>query len=150
MATDRLDSEVGAALTGAHLAEMEHRYGAGDEEDGLVPEQLAAPHGTFLVAWIDGVAVGCGGLRRIKPGIGEIKRMYVAPSTRRAGVARTILAELETHARSLTYTLLKLETGIKQPEAIELYLSAGYELIEPYGVYQDSPLSRCYSKVLDP
>ena len=148
LAVERIDGPSGSALAAAHLAEMVHRYGAEDEEDGLVPDQLALPHGTFLVAWIDDIAVGCGGLRRIEPGVGEIKRMYVAPSARRSGVARSILTELETNARAFGCTLLKLETGIKQPEAIALYESHGYVLIEPYGVYRDSPLSRCFAKEL--
>jgi GNAT superfamily N-acetyltransferase len=149
LAVDRLDSVAGATLAGAHLAEMERRYGAEDEEDGLVPDQLAPPHGTFLVAWLDDEAVGCGGLRCIEPGVGEIKRMYVAPSVRRSGVARMILTELEVNAHAFGYARLKLETGIKQPEAIALYESHGYEQIEPYGVYKDSPLSRCYAKDID-
>jgi GNAT superfamily N-acetyltransferase len=128
---------------------MERRYGAEDEWDGLVPDQLAPPHGTFLIAWLDEEAVGCGGLRRIEASVGEIKRMFVAPAARRSGVARTILTELETTARALGYTLLKLETGIKQPEAIALYESHGYEPIEAYGVYRDSPLSRCFAKMLE-
>ena len=145
---DRLDSATGVALADALMAELEVRYGGPDEADGLHADQLAPPNGTFLVAWIDDEAVGCGGLRQLESGVGEIKRMYVAPSARRAGVARTVLTELEQTARSLGYKHLKLETGTEQPEAIELYLSTGYEQIEPYGVYKDSPLSRCYAKVL--
>jgi len=148
LAVDRLDSEVGTALADALGAEIEVRYGSPDEPDGLHPDQLAPPHGTFLVAWRSDEAVGCGGLRQLEPGVGEIKRMYVAPTARRAGVARIVLTELEQSAQALGYKRLKLETGTKQPEAIELYLSTGYEQVEPYGVYKDSPLSRCYAKNL--
>jgi GNAT superfamily N-acetyltransferase len=145
---ERIDEPPGTALAAAHLAEMEVRYGEPDEWDGLGPDQLAAPHGTFLVAWIDDVAIGCGGLRRIDDATGEIKRMFVAADARRRGVARALLAELEATARSLGYTRLILETGVKQPEAIALYQAHGYEPIEPYGVYKDSPLSRCFGKSL--
>ncbi len=148
LAVDRLDSVTGAALAAALVAELEVRYGSPDEADGLQPDQLAPPHGTFLVAWRGDEAVGCGGLRQLEPVVGEIKRMYVAPSARRAGVARTVLTELERTAHALGYKHLKLETGTKQPEAIELYLSTSYEQIEPYGVYRNSPLSRCYAKDL--
>jgi hypothetical protein len=41
-----------------------------------------------------------------------------------------------------------LETGVRQPEAIALYESAGYDAIEPYGFYKNAPLSRCYAKDL--
>ena len=145
---DRLDSAAGVALAAAHLAEMMLRYGEEDEPDGLEPDQLALPHGAFLVAWQGVTAVGCGGLRRIDPHVGEIKRMYVAPASRRSGVARAILTELEVQALDLGYERLILETGTKQPEAIALYSSHGYEQIKPYGVYRDSPFSRCFAKNL--
>jgi len=145
---DRLDSPVAVALTSAHLAEMEVRYGEPDEWDGLDPDQLAAPHGTFVIAWLEDVAAACGGLRRIDDATGEIKRMFVAADARRRGIARAVLAELEATARSIGYTRLVLETGVKQPEAIALYESQGYEPVTPYGVYKDSPLSRCFAKIL--
>jgi GNAT superfamily N-acetyltransferase len=146
VAVDRLDSPVGAALVKALLEELVVRYGAEDELDGLRAEQLAPPHGTFLVAWIDDDAVGCGGVRRIDDATGEIKRMFVAESARRRGVARAVLGELERTARALGYQRLILETGTMQPEAIALYESHGYDPIEPYGAYKDSPMSRCYAK----
>jgi GNAT superfamily N-acetyltransferase len=127
---------------------MEGRYGQPDELDGLAAAQLTPPSGTFIVAWMDDAAVGCGGLRRIDDATGEIKRMFVAADARRRGVARALLAELEATARSLGYTRLVLETGIKQPEAIALYEAHGYKPIEPYGLYKDSPLSRCFAKSL--
>jgi GNAT superfamily N-acetyltransferase len=145
---ERLDDPAGAALAAALGAELQVRYGSPDEADGLVPDQLAPPHGTFLVVWLDEEAVGCGGLRRIDANVAEIKRMFVTASARRRGVARAVLSELELHARALAYTRLILETGTKQPEAIALYTSHGYEPIEPYGVYADSPLSRCFAKDL--
>jgi GNAT superfamily N-acetyltransferase len=148
LAVDRIDGRHGAALAAAHLAEMEVRYGEPDEWDGLDPDQLAPPHGTFLVAWLEDVAAGCGGLRRIDDTTGEIKRMFVTADARRRGIARGVLAELEATARSLGYTRLILETGVKQPEAIALYESHGYEPITPYGAYKDSPLSRCFGKNL--
>jgi GNAT superfamily N-acetyltransferase len=144
----RLDAPEGAALAAAHLAEMERRYGAEDEWDGLVANQLAPPHGTFLIAWLDDAAVGCGGLRRIDDTTGEIKRMYVTDACRRQGVGRAVLGALEHTASALGYERLVLETGTLQPEAIALYESHGYEPIEPYGVYRDSPMSRCFAKVL--
>ena len=144
----RIDSPEGARLAQAHLDEMERRYGEEDEWDGLAPEQLAAPHGTFLIAWIDDTPVGCGGLRRIDDTTGEVKRMYVADDARRRGIARGVLEEIEATARRIGYSRLILETGTRQPEAIALYESHGYEPIEPYGVYKDSPMSRCFAKDL--
>lgn len=145
---DRIDSPVGAALVTELNDDLRDRYGA-EDTDQPWPKDLAPPGGIFLVAWLDEEAVGCGGVRAHKPGIGEIKRMYVRPVARRQGVARAVLAAVEEHARVLGYQRLILETGTMQPEAIALYESHGYAPIEPYGHYQSSPLSRCFAKQLD-
>ena len=144
---DRIDSEVGAALVAALLQDLRDRYGAEDPDEPS-PSDLAPPGGVFLVAWQGNEPVGCGGLRAHEGDTGELKRMYVTPAARRTGVARTVLGALETHARDVGYARLRLETGVKQPEAIALYASAGYEPIAPYGIYRASPLSRCFEKRL--
>jgi GNAT superfamily N-acetyltransferase len=97
------------------------------------PDQFAPPHGAFLVGYDEEDRAICGaGLKRLEPGVGEIKRMWVAPEARGRGVARALLAALEDTARSLGYELLRLDTGPKQPDAEHLYRSAGYAEIENY------------------
>lgn len=146
---DRYDSPVAAPLVRALLAELHDRYGQDDADpDRLDAPQLAAPHGTFVVAWLDPDAIGCGALRRADERVGEIKRMYVLPAWRGHGVGRAVLAAVEARARALGYERLILETGTRQPEAIGLYTSAGYEPIPPYGAYRWSPLSRCFARAL--
>ena len=149
IADDRLDSPVAAPLAQALLAEIEDRYGEPDADpDHLTADDLAPPVGAFVVAWLDGVAVACGGLRRYDDDVGELKRLYVDPRARGRGMARQVLNQLEARARGLGYWRLLLETGVLQPEAIALYTSAGYEPIEPDGFYRTSPFSRCFAKTL--
>ena len=146
---DRMDSDVGAPLVRAQWRELLERYGVPDaDHDDLQADHLAQPHGVFLVAWVDGDAVGCGGIRQYDEATGEIKRMYTKPEARRRGISRVVLEELEARARAVGYARLVLETGIRQPEAIALYESAGYASIEPYGFYKNAPGSRCYAKDL--
>ena len=146
---DRLDSEVGAPLVHAQWSELLARYGVPDADpDELRADHLAPPHGVFVVAWVDGDAIGCGGIRQYDATTGEIKRMYVKPEMRRRGISRAVLEELEARARAIGYVRLVLETGVRQPEAIALYESAGYDAIEPYGYYKHEPASRCYAKAL--
>jgi hypothetical protein len=57
-----------------------------------------------------------------------------------------LLAELEAKAASFGYTVVRLETGNRQPEAIALYESCGYRRIAPYGCHKDDPLSICFEK----
>ena len=74
--------------------------------------------------------------------------MYVAPEARGHGIGRALLAALEGEARSLGYGSVRLETGRRQPEAISLYRSAGFEPIACYGPYVDDPRSVCFEKQL--
>jgi GNAT superfamily N-acetyltransferase len=143
------------ALVRAMADEVAERYGDepgenAEYEAGVTAETLLAPHGVFLVARRDGVAVGCGAVRPRADGTGdgEIKRMYVVPGARRQGISRKLLAALEAEAAKLGYRALQLETGLMQPEAIALYESAGWQVIPSYGRYQDSPLTVCYRKEL--
>jgi ribosomal protein S18 acetylase RimI-like enzyme len=75
---------------------------------------------------------------------GEIKRMYVRPRFRGRGLGRRILEHLAAHARASGITLLRLETGVDQVEAIGLYESMGFRRCPPFGPYRDDPLSPCY------
>jgi putative acetyltransferase len=111
---------------------------------------LLQPAVTFLVARRDGVAVGCGALVGQADGTCEIKRMFVSPAARGQSVARALLTELEARARRSGARVLCLETGIRQPEAIGLYRSAGFSECGPFGNYQPDPLSIFMEKALAP
>lgn len=115
---------------------------------GLQPEDILDPDFIFVVARLGPQPVGCGALRRIESTVGEIKRMYIVPAFRGRGFSRQILTFLEEKARMQGYSTLRLETGAKQPEAIDLYRSAGYILIPCYGEYIGNPQSNCFEKQL--
>jgi GNAT superfamily N-acetyltransferase len=74
--------------------------------------------------------------------------MYVVADARRLGIGAQILAALESEARRRGYDRLRLETGVRQPEAIALYERAGYVRVENFPPYVDAPMSVCYAKVL--
>jgi putative acetyltransferase len=134
------------AALDAHLAsryEPEQRFGP-----NLKPSQLAAGLGTFLVARVDGRAVGCGAVRLLDPATVEVKRMYVEPDLRGRGVAKELLTHLEAAGRELGARRSVLETGIYQDEAIGLYRRAGYTEVDCWGEYARSPTSVCFEKSL--
>ncbi len=109
------------------------------------------PDGIFLVIRDDdGRAVGCGGVARFDETRGELKRMYVVPEHRGRGLGRRVLLELESEARRVGYRSLVLETGDRQPGALGLYVSAGYERIPCYPPYDSRALSLCFEKRLPP
>jgi GMP synthase-like glutamine amidotransferase/GNAT superfamily N-acetyltransferase len=138
----RYDDPLVQALVDAMGVELAARYG----DEGLSPASTDdfAPPGTFLVAERDGVVVGCGGLRVPRPGVGEVKRMYVDPAARGRGVARELLAALVRHAREQGLERLLLETGTEQPEAVALYESEGWTPVPAFGHYAHDPRTRCY------
>lgn len=110
--------------------------------------ELLDPGIHFLVARRAGVATGCGALR-VASGYAEIKRMYVRPDQRGAGLGRAILDALCLAAVARGVGLVRLETGIAQPEAIRLYERAGFYRIGPFGAYRDDPLSLFYERRLE-
>lgn len=130
------------------------RYGDVDATPVEVAE-FVAPRGIFLVGYLDDVPVACGAWRahdgpapEFRPGDVELKRMYVVPSARGKGFARAMLAELERTAAAAGRVRAVLETGTEQPEAIALYESSAYHVIDNFGVYKNEPESRCFAKML--
>ena len=109
---------------------------------------LQTPDTSFYVARVDGSLRGFGAILR-QTGYGEIKRMYVDPKARGLKLGSRLLAALEGDARAVGITCLRLETGVKQPEAIALYRKAGYREIAPFGAYQLDPHSLFMEKHLD-
>lgn len=139
------DSPDFTVLVAALDAELEDRY-PGLTTDGPPPAQdlLVA-----FVAYSGDAAVGCGALRELEPGVGEIKRMFVLPEARRLGAARRMLEALEARGRELGYSAVRLGSAVRQPEALALYESCGYCRIPLFGEYDDDTLCVCYEKVLE-
>jgi putative acetyltransferase len=96
----------------------------------------------------NGADVACGGVCRLDAETAEIRRMFVVPEQRGAGLSRRMLGALEDEARRLGYRRLRLETGVHQGEALGLYRSSGFEEIPCYGPYSDDELSVCFEKPL--
>lgn len=141
------DSPEGQRLRAAQRAELVAAYD-GDVEPGSKP--TAADVSVFLLARDStGEAVGCGALRHLGGEVAEIKRMYVAPTHRGRGVSRLVLGALEAQALSRGWTVLRLETGPLQAEAIGLYTSAGYAPIPAFGPYIGSTTSLCFERRLE-
>lgn len=125
---------------GAYFRELAGRFDAGFDPAKSNPASEAdmmPPNGYFVLARLDGEPVGCGALKRKSGTVGEIKRMWTAPSARGYGVARRVLRTLETIARESGLTTLQLETNRTLKEAQALYRKEGYREVaafndEPY------------------
>jgi putative acetyltransferase len=126
----------------SHLAPLypaTSRYGYSVEK--LINQGVA-----FFVTRQDGVPAGCGGVQFFNTEYGELKRMFVRPQFRGLGLAKLMLKHLEDYTREHSISLLRLETGIHQKEAIKLYESAGYKNCPPFGEYTESPLNTFFEK----
>jgi len=149
LAVTRLDDPAVLGLIELIQAEYVVRYGGRDGAP-IDADEFAPPKGLFLLGTVDGEPVAMGGWRAIGDGRAEVKRMFVAEAARGRGYARALLAELERSAAAAGVQELVLETGTQQPEAMSLYLSAGYDPIEGFGYYSGRPLSRAFGKRLAP
>lgn len=99
-----------------------------------------------VIAYENDKPVGCGAIKEYDRTSMEVKRMYVLPESRGKGIAIQILTKLENWAKELSYKKCVLETGKRQPEAIELYKKSGYQIIPNYGQYAGVENSVCFEK----
>jgi GNAT superfamily N-acetyltransferase len=137
------DSEV-IALVVDQQVELRGRDGG---RDGHV--YAVDPAARYLVAVVGGDAVACGALLATDIDVAEVTRLYVRPAYRGRGLARRMLAALEDFAASRGHRVLRLETGVTSPEAISLFLGAGYRPIPRFGQYVKYDTSRCFEKRFD-
>ncbi|HYG03859.1 MAG TPA: GNAT family N-acetyltransferase [Chryseosolibacter sp.] len=101
---------------------------------------------TVVIAYLDREPVGCACLKTIDVFTAELKRMYVRPEHRGKSIGVGILNELEDWAAELSFGRIILETAQKQPEAINLYKKAGFEIIPNYPPYDRMEKSICMAK----
>jgi putative acetyltransferase len=105
---------------------------------GLSIEQLFEPNVRFFLARLENLAVGCGGVALFDD-YAEVKRMYTRPAARGRGVAKALLYRIEDEARGANKSVLRLETGTYQKEAIGLYEHMGFRPRGPFGPYAAMP-----------
>jgi putative acetyltransferase len=140
-------SEDVSRLLSAFVEEVKKRYDSPPADVGIFdPELVSVPGSVFLVARLDGNAVGCGALVPMDEYCVEVKRMFVAKGERGLGIATMILTELERLSREFDYDAMRLETGIKQPESIALYGKAGFYRIPNFPPFENDLSAVCFEK----
>ncbi|GHE00608.1 GNAT family N-acetyltransferase [Streptomyces alanosinicus] len=152
----RFDHPDAVKLNDEVQAEYHQRYGDGGDATILDAADFAPPRGVYLIAYDEhDHPVATGGWRSQdrneegnENGDAELKRMYVVAGMRGRGLARRMLTALEEDARAAGRIRMVLETGTKQPEAIALYVSTGYEPCTKFGYYRHHEESRCFAKAL--
>ena len=144
---ERPDSPDAVALIEELEALLAPQYPT-ESRHGLSVDRLIAESVAFFVVRYDGSPAGCGGIKLVGTGYGELKRMYVRPAFRGLGLAKGLVERLAAHACEHGVSLLRLETGIHQREAIGLYERMGFQRIPAFAPYVPDPLSLCFEKAL--
>ena len=115
-----------------HLIDRYFDGAAFDHEVADLPGKYARPAGRLLLASVDGRAAGCVALRSLGDGSSEMKRMFVDPAFRGRGVGGALAVQVIDEARSAGYQTMRLDTSVRQLEAIRLYERLGFTRIGPY------------------
>jgi GNAT superfamily N-acetyltransferase len=134
-----------------YFAELQRRFGDGFDADGALDDAAVAynpPHGLFVLAVSDDAAlpddvepVGCGALHLLDTTTAEVKRMWVSPNCRGAGLGARLVNRLEDEARLAGRSRIVLDTNASLTEAIALYRRRGYV---PIPRYNDNPYAQCW------
>jgi DNA-binding MarR family transcriptional regulator/GNAT superfamily N-acetyltransferase len=139
-----VDPAAPAALAALaqYYEELDRRFAGGFDAGAAADADahgMRAPGGAFIVALSDGEPVACGGVQTLAPGIAELRRMWVHPRWRGAGLGARMLRRLEQEAHARRLPVVRLDTNSALTEAIEMYRRAGYRAIERYN---DNPYAR--------
>ena len=138
------DSPEAVAAVSSYVAELDRRFPGGfDPGDALTADAdaLAPPYGTFVLARSADEVVACGGVQRIGDATAELKRMWVHPDWRGAGLGSRLLRHLEDDAARAGHRTVRLDTNGSLAEAIAMYGRAGYRPIERYN---DNPYAQAW------
>jgi len=117
---------------------------------GYSPKQLAKENVAFFILWLNKEPAACGAVKLFDRGYAEIKRVYVRPRFRRKGLGKIIVKHLENHAAQEGAKLIRLESGVNQPEALALYEHMKYKRTTAFPPYLEDPLSVFYEKSIEP
>lgn len=146
---DDLTGEAVLALLQFHLDEM-HQWSPPESVHAMPAERLRQPDVTFFSAWDGDVLAGCGAIKHLSEGHGELKSMRAAPEYRGRGVGKALLLCLLEEARARGYARVSLETGRPEPfhPAHGLYRAHGFAECAPFGDYVSDDFSICMTREL--
>jgi len=142
-----LDHDDVRELLAQHFAEM--RSGSPPDACHVLPiDGLKSPVIRFFTLREHGALLGCGALKHLEPGHGEIKSMRTSDSALGRGVGKAMLDHLIAYARSEGIRRVSLETGSTEQfaAALRLYRKEGFEPTGPFGGYRDTPFTRFFTK----
>jgi putative acetyltransferase len=118
-----------------------------ERELAELPGEYAPPGGALLLALEDGAPVGCAGLRPLRDGAAEMKRLYVRPAFRGRRLGRQLAAAVIAAARAAGYATLRLDSLPKMRAALAIYADLGFAPRGPYAL-EPTPGAVCLERPL--
>ena len=109
--------------------------GGKKNREGFIPYNLSESISDVLLAYMDGIAVGCAGLKKYNDSDVEIKRVWVEPDYRGRHIATELMDRIEDKAREMKFKRAILQTRPIMKDAVGLYEKRGYMMIENYPPY---------------
>jgi len=103
-----------------------------ESELASLPGAYAPPRGALLLALRDGQPAGCVALKELDAGCCAMKRLFVYPHLQGQGIGHALASRIIERARQCGYRAMRLDTSVRQTEAIGLYRRLGFSTIEPY------------------
>jgi GNAT superfamily N-acetyltransferase len=128
----RVRSLASRHLQDAHLINAYFDADAFEEELATLPGNYSRPDGGLLLAHRDGAAAGCVAFRRLDAAACEMKRMFVYPQFHGRGIGWELGQAIVDDARRAGYSVMRLDTSLRQTEAQRLYAKLGFRGIDPY------------------
>jgi GNAT superfamily N-acetyltransferase len=138
-------AELAIEYTTRYGGDSDERYG---ELLAYPADEFEPPDGALIVAMSNGAPVAGGAFRRYDATTAELKRIWTAAGHRRRGYGTRVVAELERMALVQGYTRIYLTTGWRQPEAVALYLAAGYAPLYDQSLSSDEIGRHPFEKLL--
>ncbi|MBS42700.1 MAG: PadR family transcriptional regulator [Nocardioides sp.] len=129
------DGPLAAEAMASYVAELDATF-----PDGFAPGPVAPPE-VVVLARSDGATAACGGLQPLGDGTAEVKRMWVSPDWRGAGLGARLLRHLEGLAREAGHERVVLDTNLALTDAVALYERNGYRRTERYN---DNPYAEAF------
>ena len=122
--------------------------GGKQNRTGFIPYNLSESISDVVIASVDGIDVGCAGLKRYNDTDVEVKRVWVEPECRGKHIATEMMDMIEHRAREMGFKRAILQTRPIMPDAVGLYEKRGYVLIDNYPPYDKLEGAICMALML--
>ena len=122
--------------------------GGAMNRQAFIPYNLSESVSHVIIASVNGIAVGCAGLKPYSDSDAEVKRVWVKENCRRNSIANDMMNRIEEKAMELGFRRTILQTRLVMKEAVALYLKRGYQQIDNYPPYDKLDSAVCFAKIL--